>query len=64
MQEWDLPSDKWPRKDISCEKMSDGAGLEITMSIADEPDLPQVKAQIKPVLRPRSGSAGSRGNPV
>ena len=63
MQEWDLLDNRWPRKDISCEKVSNDTCLEITMSIADELDLPQVKALIEPVLRPRSVSTGIPNQP-
>ena len=63
MQEWDLSSDAWPHKDFSYRKVSNDACLEITMSIADEPDLPLLKALIEPVLRPRSKPAGIPGQP-
>ena len=57
------PSNQWPRKDIRCDKVFNDSCLEITMGIADEPDLPKVKALIEPVLERRLVSAGIPGQP-
>ena len=63
MAEWDLAPDHWPRVDVSHKKVSDDTCIELTMSIAEEPELPEVKALIEPMLVPRLVSVGIPNQP-